>query len=60
MLQKKEILMKVTAVDEKCKECPYMSLERIMDLTGKHRGGVHQECRYADSCIWASDHMTDD
>ena len=56
MVQKTEQMITATVLSEQCDECPYLELIRVLDITGKYKGGVRQECKYIDSCIWAIDH----
>lgn len=59
MIKKTEQKITATVLSENCSECPFLELIRVLDITGRYKGGVRQECKYLSSCMWVLDHVGD-
>lgn len=51
-MERKTIQIEVVALNGKCADCPFLTLERIYDY--KSPNHIKQECKHLDMCAWAT------
>lgn len=50
-MKRENIKIDVIVLNDKCADCPFLTLERIFDY--KSPNHIKQECKYLDMCAWA-------